>query len=392
MRNLKVRYDKKVVRTITNTDPICMPFEDIKIVMKGLRREKNPSKREKFYFGLYDALLIHWKWCGGTEAEFRQFLDAQRQQLQLPSNIFGQGTGTAGQMQGALDSLSKKGNDELEHEGKRPPKGSSRDKTEGGGGRGRGKYKKSEPSSLSPHVDQGNIRRLTRSLEARICERIRQTGNDDASPVGVVLAPIHFPDVFTRPKNARLWRGGEGVQTVLSGHIVGVWDRSFSMDQRSGSYTKADITRETVCTMHASIAAQHRIRMDHVTYDTAIERLHFGKGVNLTEQLREISGALEPRGGTEAPAGVHAANEIFKEIHSQRRLMILLTDGDLHGSTYSLEGEVSIAKSLNVDICVIGLGTSVDHIRGLIHEQNIFVIDDAMELPNLVDSLVLNRT
>jgi hypothetical protein len=387
MRNLKVRYDNKVLRSIPLSDPLSLPFNDIKDVVKKMRREKDATKRVPFVFEMYDAWLAHWKWCGGTEQEFRDFLHATRQQLAIPSNIFGQGQSGAGQMQSSLDSVADDGSDELDQ----AKPGSSKGNTKRGK-KGKGKSAKREPSSLSPHIDQGNLRRLSRSIETRICERIRQTGVDDADVQGVVLAPIHFPDVFTRPKTPRLWKGGEGVSTTISGHIVGVWDRSGSMDERGGVLTKCDITKETVCTMHAGLYTHNRLRMDNVAYDHEANLITFPKGSNLEAQLKIIGSELSARGGTDAANGVHLANQKFKEVHAQRRLMILMTDGDLHGYGFSIETELAEAKKMNVDVCVIGLGTSVNHIQGIIHEENIFVIEDAMELPDVVDSLVLSRT
>jgi len=387
MRNLRVRYSTSTgAKTIPISDPLSVPFNDIKQLMKDLRREKNPANRERFCFGLYDSMLAHWKWCGGTEDEFREFLNQQSRVLSMPSSIFGQGTSSA--MQNSLDSLSDEADKELDKA--KPPAGSSRTKTKKGQKGGKGKIK-TRPSTLSPHIDQGNMIRLNRSMEAKICERIRQQGTEEASEVGIVLAPIHFTDIYTRPRTARLWRGGEGTQTVLSGHVVGVWDRSGSMDERSGSYTKADITKETVCTMHAAITAQNRIRIDHIPYDHETERLQL-TGMNLQEQLKRLAGSLSPRGGTDAARAIHEANQIFKEVHSQRRLMIIVTDGDLWSHSYSIDAEVEEAKRRRVDICVIGLGTTVDHIRGMIPEDNIFVIDDAMELPEIIDGLILSRT
>lgn len=69
---------------------------------------------------------------------------------------------------------------------------------------------------------------------------------------------------------------------------------------------------------------------------------------------------LQPEGDTLLYDGAYAAVELFASVQAQRRIVLLISDGEDTGSTHQRNEAIDLALQENVEIYTIGYGESID--------------------------------
>lgn len=272
---------------------------------------------------------------------------------------------------GAASELSNAYRDALPTHGMRTFKGEATDVDRTGKAFSRGgapmdiwsTWETRELEQLANSMVFGLDRRLETLLEAKAdrYRELRRSGLLAGSRLAKVA--VGSTNIFYRDQEA------EALNTV----VAVVNDMSGSMGCRDVNHDGAMITRE-----QAAAAATYALTRSMARLDIPYGVIQFNDGKKLVSQMDGRSGPVKgllkgADGGTNTPAALRGAVDLISGRHEERKLVILIVDGD----DDVVEMEAVLAESLRRGIQVAGvfIGANGSRMKALFGEDMVQVTD-----------------
>jgi len=200
---------------------------------------------------------------------------------------------------------------------------------------------------------------------------------------GKKLHPANFYQIKTKPEKPKIFRD----KTRLKEAPV-ITEFYFMMD-RSGSMIgmPANICRDIMATFYEALRYDRSVRLNIAGFDTEVYEIDITNNANYV--LRQIAGFLDSGGGTDYPKAMRHALRVLEKSRAEKRILIMLTDGDLASSYYDPCKLYRYAKLRNIHVLTIKLGDPLLKSQAFCDEQ--IALNDVSELPQLMEKISLRE-
>jgi len=228
-------------------------------------------------------------------------------------------------------------------------------------------------------------RKLRQTLKPLLFER--SIARRKPSITGTRFAPSRFHEIKTRTKEPRIRKevlrtGRAEVET----EIILCFDRSGSM---SGENER--VTKEVAATFHEAIKTIPQARLNILGFDTEVTLIKGNGKAGGREVLSKIGSGLSARGGTEFPQALYEALRLAEKNSSHKKLVIMLTDGDIHGEI-DLDDLLRYARHQAVEVFTIGVqGSDKESLQQNLGRNQVIYVEDIHELPEEMRKLAIRR-
>jgi uncharacterized protein with von Willebrand factor type A (vWA) domain len=234
-------------------------------------------------------------------------------------------------------------------------------------------------------VDDSIVNSLRKHLKYLLLERA--ISRRKASVEGTKFSPGNFHEIKTNPEKPRIRRGIKRFgKNLVETELVLCFDRSGSM-----SGEKEDISQKVAGTIYKALSSIPRARIKILGFDDTVIIIVGNRKLPLDVVLRKIPTGLFARGGTSFPGGLRESLRILEKSKAHKKIIFMLTDGDLHG-TPKVEELLHLSKIQNVEVFCIGVkGSSKAEIQRIFGKSNSLYVSDISSLPAEVRKIAINR-
>ena len=364
LRKLRVKYEGRDVRKLPEDHPLHPYFERAKPILREARRCP-VSQRPKLVKALYEILRDLW----GKEEGLEQALELAEGELELGKLPLG-----AGDAIGMEEEMERQGRSEeirREIEGLEHGRGGSEEDVEG----------PSQESLADPEV-ASEIRRVVQSLmlERTLARMVPSTR-------GERFCPGRFYEVKTRPEAPRVRRIVLRMsRRPQETEVVLCFDRSGSM-----AGEKERTAQKLAATFCRALFGVPELRFQLLGFNHATSLVKGREATPLERVLRMIPLALKAQGGTDLPLALSECLKLLRGSRAKRKLMFLLTDGDIYGSL-DLRELVERCRGERIELTVIGVkGSDPNALRDAFGEGNVVYVEKFEELPSKLKELILRK-
>ncbi len=395
LRKLRIKVGGKDVRSLEQGHPLEPYFERIKPIMREAR--KTPVEdRPRLVKELYEVLKDFWEDSKPRQGSKGQSLDEALNGMRQEITI----TLTAQNLAKLARDLQNSGGlariarelkrvvisvavQEASEEKKKDQaalmklqalgSGSSLDMME--------PDPQAEPATAN-HEVAGKLRQALKPLlfERSIARR-------KPSLTGSRFAPSRFHEIKTRPEAPRLRKdvlrtGRAPVET----EIILCFDRSGSM-----AGDKEEITKEVAATFHEALQPVTQARLAILGFDTEVNLIKASSKTCGSEAPARIGSGLTARGGTNFPLALYEALLQAQKSAARKKLVIMLTDGDIHGQI-SLDDLLRFARQSKTEVITIGVqGSDKESLEHELGKDQVIYVEDIHDLPEQIRRLAIRQ-
>jgi uncharacterized protein YegL len=397
LRKLRVRHDGKDKRRLPEDHPLSEYFERIKPIMREARKAP-VTERPRLVKELHDVLRDFWdensdKGENGDDQSLEEALEGAGSEVTIELTAEDlrrltrelKNSGSLGRIAGELKRVViSVAAVEAAEEKRREDQAVKRLKELGNQG---SRISTEEPETPGePVVANRDIaRKLRRALKPLLCER--SIARRKPVVIGSRFAPSRFHEIMTRPKEPRLRKdvlrtGRAEVET----EIILCFDRSGSM---SGS--KEEVTKEVAATFHEALKTVTQARLSILGFDTEVTLIKNNDRASGKDIPARIGSGLSARGGTDFPQALYESLMLAEKSRAHRKLIIMLTDGDIHGSI-DLDDLIRYARRLQVEIFTIGvIGSDSESLRQSLGTEQVLYLEDIHDLPEEIRRIAIRK-
>jgi len=393
LRKLRIRLSGKDVRTLPDDHPMSEVFEKIKILMREARRAP-VQDRPRLVKELYDVLLDYWVemtgQAGGDAGEGKGELDKILEEISLVTELPSEDMDPEGVSDLCDDSTVQ---DAME-KASEVIQDVDRDRNSKGKGGGKSSapeapfiLKEMGDAACPPvNVDAGLAAGVRAALEPTLFQRTLQ--RRAPSVVGTRFNPARFHETKTNPDEPRIrkdiLRFGQKIDESL---VVLCFDRSSSM----GEENKEEVAKQVCGTMFFALAMMPRVKVVILGFHEHPTLVKSAAPRIVPNVLRRINKGLEAEGGTNFCVAFREALKQARETPAHKKLVVLLTDGDLNGQPRP-EETLKEAQTERIDVVCVGVeGADMGELKRIFGANAIFV-PDIRRLPGEMRKVVVEKT
>lgn len=395
MRKRRVKFKGKDVRSLPDSHPLKDTFEKLKPIVKQARKAE-VKDRPNLVKKLFEVLKDYWideekqKKGGGKGKQGNK----GKGQPELTPEMLDRISKSSGIGKGKLskadaDKLQKQAEkngvlDKYKEAMKRVEKDIAKEAKERMHScieRPYGLEEQKEVAPYTPDIDDSIVAKVRNSLRPILFQRtIKRMA---PSIVGERFCPSHFHEIKTNPDEARVRKEVKRIARVIDEtSIILCFDRSGSMHGE-----KEKVTVQIACTLYKALSTLPRVRVQILGFNDVPQSIKGNKPVSLDTVLKRIPIGLRAQGGTNFPLALKECLRIAK-IQAHKKLVIILTDGDLRGP--SIQDLLQYGDTHNIKVICIGVhGSDKIELREYFGRGAIY-IERIHNLPAKLSEVVLH--
>jgi hypothetical protein len=406
IRQLRIRYDNRILRGIPEGDPIAPVFAELRTYLREVRKHSTSmDERAQIIVDYTNVLFNYWLTFSLKVEDFPYYLNPKVKEdtdtLADPvtggSPITG-GETPAGKPEGepsegdgshpeeTPDSARPDHMDEVEDDDTEDPPDTEYEMTEDdpvysdpanrGWSEGKAEVTPTVKVHGYPHVDQSIANRVGRIIHDKLAIQHEIDKIREPEVKGKRLTPKRFSDLYTRPDEPRVWRKPQ----VPSGkeadaHLITVYDKSGSMRGEPG-----EISRMMACTFLSGLWCYPSILLSNICFGRPAYVIYEDRPPRLGDGLETLWRELEPDGENDVPHGLMLALDIMEKSTAKKKLIMITNDGDYGSKVTTLMEQLDRAQKMKVPTIFFDMNSH--HQQPVEHPwwRSIF-IDDIQALP-----------
>ncbi len=237
-----------------------------------------------------------------------------------------------------------------------------------------------------PDINESIVGEVRNSLRPMLFQRtIKRMA---PSVVGERFSPSHFHEIKTNPKEARVRKEVRRIARIIDEtSIILCFDRSGSMAEGA----KEEVTIQIASTLYKALSTIPRVKAQVLGFDDVPQLIKGKKSVSLDTVLRRIPVGLSAQGGTNFSLALKECLRLAKEIPAHKKLVIILTDGDLRGEL-SIEDLLQYADTYNIKVICIGVqGSDELELREYFSKERVIYVERIHDLPAKLKQVTLSN-
>lgn len=242
-----------------------------------------------------------------------------------------------------------------------------------------------ETSPGIPAINESIVGEVRNSLRPILFQRtIKRMA---PSVVGERFSPSHFHEIKTNPREARVRKTVKKIARVIDEtSIVLCFDRSGSM-----AGEKEEITIQIASTLYKALSTIPRVKTQVLGFDDVPQLIKGRKSLSLDTVLRRIPPGLSAQGGTNFSLALKECLRLTKETPAHKKLVIILTDGDLRGEI-SIEDLLQYADTYAIKVICIGVqGSDELELREYFDRDRVIYVERIHDLPAKLKQITLSN-
>jgi len=212
---------------------------------------------------------------------------------------------------------------------------------------------------------------------------VRRHDRRHAEVTGNKLHPANFYQIKTNPEAPRIFRARTRIREAP------VLTEFYFMMDRSGSMRgdREDVCRDIMATFYEALRLDRQVRLNIAGFDTEVYEVDITN--NAQYVLRQIAGYLKSGGGTDYPKAMRHALGVLERSSAEKKVLVMLTDGDLKSNAYDPFLLYHYAKLRGIHVITIKLGSPIGTDFPFCDQQ--IALYDVRELPNLMAQISLRE-
>jgi uncharacterized protein with von Willebrand factor type A (vWA) domain len=379
LRKLRIKFGKQEARNLPDDHPLREHFEKMKPILREARRckvEDRPALVEQ----LFDV--------------FQEFWQKEEKKQLLPSSL--QTAEEAAAFRAPMDERDAAKMEDLVQEREKIQKELEQigREVEKEGRLGAGHSHSEESYTIEEETNTGEPPQVDAKLVSEVRKILRPLFFERAitrrapSLVGVSFNPSRFYEIKTNPEEPKIRKDVLRIGRLLKETLALLcFDRSGSMSQDN----KAKVCQEVAATMYTALIAIPRCDTRLLGFGDVPVLIKGKKPLPLDTVLGRIPVALTPKGGTDLPLALHECLSIAQETRAYKKLIVMLTDGDLVGR-YDVEEVLERACRFDVNVFVIGVqGSEAQDLLSVFGPQNAIYIPEVQRLGEELKKVVVEK-
>lgn len=201
-----------------------------------------------------------------------------------------------------------------------------------------------------------------------------------------ILFPEHFHQIKTNPDPVKIRKANQRIQRLFDeGAIVLVVDRSGSM----ASGRKETVAQQTAAIFYKALCSTPKAQIYLLGFNDVPVIINGRHHLSLTTVLRRFPLALKAKGGTDFPFAVKVAINLLEKITGYKKIIFILTDGDIAGSDAPIELTKEASRK-NIEVFIIAVeGSDYSELISQFGKTNVIKIDHISDLPFQINKMVV---
>ena len=386
LRKLRVRVDGNDARELPAGHPMRDAFEKIKPIMREARRAP-VGKRPELVRALHEAVRDYWveeqkragcKDMAAAEAELEEALSGMRMFDLLPGGLNADDAKALSSEEGLQEAIQK-ASDLIQKVNQQQSGKSNVRRTDG-------LVDLTGVTGKPAHVDQALAASVWRAIEPVLFQRT--LARRGGSVIGSRFNPARFYEIMTRPEEPRIKKDIVNFvgRRIDEGVVALCFDRSGSM-----AGDKERVCRQVAATLFYGLALIPRLRIAILSFNEFVFLIKSAIPESIQKVLGRINYGLKADGGTNFPCAFEQAVRLTRETRSHRKLIVMLTDGDL-GDEAMIAKTLTDAKQAGIDVVCLGVeGSDIREIQRIFGSNGLYV-PDVRRLPSELRKVVVERT
>ncbi|MFA5034002.1 MAG: vWA domain-containing protein [bacterium] len=389
MRKRKIKFDGKDVKNLPDSHPLHDTFEKIKPIAKGARKSQIKD-RPKLVKKLFEAIKDYW-----VEEEKQKGKKKGKPSPELTPELLDKLTKSAGagrkldksdasklQQLAEQSGVLRKCRELMQRAEKEIAK-ESLERIHSCIDKPYDLHEQKETAPYSPQINDSIVSEIRNSLRSILFQRsIRRMA---PSVVGIRFNSSHFHEIKTNPEEPRIRREVKRIARIIDEtSIVLCFDRSGSM-----AGEKQETTIQIASNLYKALSTIPKVKTALLGFNDTPQLIKGNRAASLDTILRRIPMGLQAQGGTNFALALKECLRLAKETQAHKKLVIILTDGDLNG-TFDIDDLLQYAEEYRIEVICVGIkGSSVFELK--LHFDKSIYVDRIAELPRKLKEVTLSH-
>ncbi|MFA5032279.1 MAG: vWA domain-containing protein [bacterium] len=391
MRKRRVKFEKKDVKELVDCHPLHDAFEKIKPIVKEARKAKIKD-RPTLVKQLFEVLKGYWveeeKQKGKGKKKGKPSPELTAEMLDKLTKSAGAGRKLNKSDVSKLQRLAEQSGvlskcREVMQKVEKEIAKEALERIHSCIDKPYDLHEQKEMSSYPPQINDQIVSEIRNTLKPILFQRaIKRMA---PSTVGIRFSSSHFHEIKTNPDKPRIRRDVKRIaRTIDETNIILCFDRSGSM-----AGEKQETTVQIASNLYKALSTIPKVKTQLLGFNDVPNLIKGNRAVSMDTALRRIPLGLQAQGGTNFPLALKECLRLAKETQAHKKLVIILTDGDLAGD-FPIRDLLVYAEEYRIEVICVGIkGSNVFELK--LHFDKSIYVDRINDLPRKLKEVTLSN-